>query len=160
MEIHSQRTYSRPAYVLAVGTEVDKQIARLDCGEMSMTTLNQTDSTTTHAAAEACKWCADSATGRPQFLDRDGVLCSLSGEPGILSHAYNDSWWPCLKFGVEMRCASVSASAAPTVGVKLERDEIGELINYNLKRLSNAPCDDAARTFRQRVQRLRAIYEN
>lgn len=65
-------------------------------------------------APAACSWCADG--DRPHFLDRDGVLCSISGEDGILSHAYDVAWWDCTKFGAQMRCSlalSTTTAAEP-----------------------------------------------
>lgn len=86
----------------------------------------QTDNTTTKT--EACRWCAQG--DKPKFLDADGTLVSITGNEGILSHAYDDSWWPCLKFGVEMRCTRISAaSAAPTVDEDLVMPETAFLIN-------------------------------
>jgi len=58
---------------------------------------------------EPCKWCADG--DRPQFLDSDGTLVSITGNDGVLSHAYDVYWWPCLKFGVEIRCSRVCSSS-------------------------------------------------
>lgn len=43
-----------------------------------------------------CKTCEEGDLERV-FLDRDGVLSSLSGGPGMWAHAYEDSWWPCTK---------------------------------------------------------------
>jgi hypothetical protein len=40
-----------------------------------------------------CEWCDRGDT--PDLLDCDGVKSSISGQPGILSHAYEDAWWPC-----------------------------------------------------------------
>lgn len=40
-----------------------------------------------------CDWCEKEE--KLKLLDEDGVLCSLTGKPGILSHAYEDSWWAC-----------------------------------------------------------------
>lgn len=99
------------------------------------------------AAEQNCKWCDDAVLGYPQFLDRDGVLCSISGEPGILSHAYDDSWWPCLKFGVEMRCSRAQA-ARDTAGANADgRDacwHCGVVLAWTLKpRCEDCPeeCD-------------------
>lgn len=57
---------------------------------------------------EPCKWCEKG--DRPHFLDSDGTLVSITGNEGVLSHAHEEYWWPCLKFGVELRC-----SRAPVV---------------------------------------------
>lgn len=40
-----------------------------------------------------CKWC--DAGDVPHVLDEDGVLSSLSGKPGVLSHSYDVYWWRC-----------------------------------------------------------------
>jgi len=40
-----------------------------------------------------CAWCAKG--DEPAMLDKNGVLCSLSGTPGQLAHSYGDDWWPC-----------------------------------------------------------------
>lgn len=40
-----------------------------------------------------CEWCEKG--DKAEMLDINGVLCSLSGESGQLSHAYGDDWWAC-----------------------------------------------------------------
>lgn len=61
----------------------------------------------------------------------------------------------------ELNTRVSAASTAPVVDeLKLNNDEIGALINYNLRKLGEAPCKESARVFRTRVERLRAIYEN
>lgn len=50
---------------------------------------------------DTCRWCAKGQM--PNFLDEDGTLCAVSGRSGILSHAWDDKWWPCLKFGRALR---------------------------------------------------------
>jgi hypothetical protein len=40
--------------------------------------------------------CKDCEIGDiPKLLDRDGVLSSLSGEPGTWCHAHEEFYWPC-----------------------------------------------------------------
>lgn len=56
-----------------------------------------------------CKYCAKG--DMPIVLDRDGTLVSITGEPGVLSHAYEECWWPCLRFGVELRSDSLKQDA-------------------------------------------------
>jgi hypothetical protein len=41
-----------------------------------------------------CRSCAEG--DKPDYLDEDGVKCSISGNEGSLCHAYDDSWWPCV----------------------------------------------------------------
>lgn len=41
-----------------------------------------------------CSW-GDHDQSPPMMLDNDGVLSSVSGEPGTLCHAADDAWWPC-----------------------------------------------------------------
>lgn len=40
-----------------------------------------------------CEWCDNG--DEAEMVDMNGVLCSLSGESGQLSHSYGDDWWPC-----------------------------------------------------------------
>ncbi len=42
-----------------------------------------------------CQSCAEGNEAR--MLDKDGVLCSVSGEPGILTHAHEEYYWPCIR---------------------------------------------------------------
>lgn len=42
-----------------------------------------------------CEWCERG--DKPEYLDGDGVKCSISGNAGKLSHALDDSWWECPK---------------------------------------------------------------
>ncbi len=46
-----------------------------------------------------CKWCDKG--DEPTVLDRDGVLSSISGQPGLWAHAYEDNWWPCQRKAAE-----------------------------------------------------------
>lgn len=41
-----------------------------------------------------CSWCEQG--DKPEYLDQDGVLVSLTGKPGYLCHAQDDFWWPCV----------------------------------------------------------------
>lgn len=56
--------------------------------------------------APACKWCAQGNV--PKVLDSDGTLVSITGNAGTLSHAHEEYWWPCLRFGVELRAPATS----------------------------------------------------
>lgn len=40
-----------------------------------------------------CKWCDNG--DKQHVLDEDGVLSSISGKPGVLSHSYDVYWWRC-----------------------------------------------------------------
>ena len=40
-----------------------------------------------------CKYCE--AGDEVKLLDKDGVLCSISGESGTWCHAYEEYWWAC-----------------------------------------------------------------
>lgn len=44
-------------------------------------------------SVQDCSWCAKGDI--PELLDDDGVKSSISGNPGVLSHAYDDAWWHC-----------------------------------------------------------------
>lgn len=46
-----------------------------------------------------CKYC--DAGDTPTVIDRDGVLSSLSGQPGCWGHSYGDDWWPCQRKAAE-----------------------------------------------------------
>lgn len=48
-----------------------------------------------------CKWCAEGSV--PKFLDNDGVNCAISHDVGTLCHAHEEYWWPCLRFGRELK---------------------------------------------------------
>lgn len=58
--------------------------------------------------ASICGWC-DSGD-RPELLDKDGVLSSLSGEPGTWCHAWDVYWWPCKAPTVAEREAAYQAA--------------------------------------------------
>lgn len=32
---------------------------------------------------------------KPEMIDEDGILCSITGKPGVLGHGYEDLFWPC-----------------------------------------------------------------
>lgn len=51
------------------------------------------------AEERTCRWC--DAGDEPTVLDRDGVSSSISGQPGVWAHAYEDSWWPCQRKAAE-----------------------------------------------------------
>lgn len=46
-----------------------------------------------------CKYCDEG--NEPTVLDIDGVQSSISGQPGIWGHAYEDDWWPCQRKAAE-----------------------------------------------------------
>lgn len=66
--------------------------------------------------AEPCKWCAKGNT--PKVVDDDGTLVSITGRAGTLSHCYEEYWWPCLRFGIELHTTlSTSTVAQPTPSI-------------------------------------------
>lgn len=58
------------------------------------------------------------------------------------------------------KCVFPASTEVAGEQYKLDRNEVSELINYNLKKLSNADCNEVARKYRKRVERLRAMYED
>lgn len=48
-----------------------------------------------------CQLCDDDDWPDPTVLDINGILSSLSGEPGCWAHAYEDDWWPCQRKACE-----------------------------------------------------------
>lgn len=93
----------------------DREIAKRKPGKNGSGGTGETMTTDNEQTTlEPCPWCAEG--DKPKFLDADGTLVSITGNDGVMCHAYDDSWWPCMKFGVEMHCARVSAdSVAPVV---------------------------------------------
>lgn len=63
--------------------------------------------------AGSCQWCDKG--DRAHFLDADGTLVSITGNDGVLCHAHEEYWWPCMRFGVEIRSARISSVSAPPV---------------------------------------------
>ncbi len=71
----------------------------------------------------------------PVLLDEDGVLCSVSGNPGYWCHAYDGEWVPCDRKAVEehaeierlRKAIAPFAKAAPhmTVGKRLDPEQSG-----------------------------------
>lgn len=68
-----------------------------------------------------CKWCNDGDT--PKLLDCDGTLITITGKPGVLCHAYDVYWWPCLRFGAELRTQPQPSLSDAIKEVEKMRDE-------------------------------------
>lgn len=61
----------------------------------------------------ACEYCGIGQA--PAFLDVDGVRCEISGLPGQLAHAYEDSWWPCPRYAAIVFCPSTTPVAEVSI---------------------------------------------
>lgn len=77
-----------------------------------------------------CKWCNDGL--KPEFIDRDGVKVSISLESGVLSHAWEDSWWPCLRRGM-VRCMTwqtAQPSESDASSAVASQVEVGSIVPH------------------------------
>ncbi len=84
-----------------------------------------------------CKWCDEG--NEPAVLDVDGVLSSVSGNPGCWCHSEGDSWWPCYRKAAEehaivaklpvwiQRIESANEALGDTVHAGLFRQDISEV---------------------------------
>ncbi len=71
-----------------------------------------------------CKSCSEG--DEPVLLDVDGVLCSVSGEPGCWGHSYEDTWWPCQRKAAEEHAVVAAARDVLAIWDANEWAEVAE----------------------------------
>lgn len=114
-----------------------------------------TQPTTTKEALEPCPFCGD------KLIEVAGNEWEEDFRARCIGCLASSGRWRAKAEAIKAWNSRVSAPiVAPEVDLNLRKDEIALLINYNLERLAKAQCDESARNYRKRVQRLREFYEN